>query len=610
MSFFTSNVAAIVKRYHTFHEEIIEAYHASTIDVVKTSDGEISARVDGKLLHSARFPIREAERTVSTGVPDRMIACICFGFGLGFYVKAALRRFADIPIFIVEPDVPLFLAGIATRDMTDLFSDERINLLLDVSAEDAAQALTTVPPGEIHIIAPRSLCRRHDAYYEALNARLSKLINRRRINKNTLERFGNRWIRNLASNLAAISHADGVSTIADAFHDIPALVLAAGPSLDEILPHIREIAKRALIIAVDTSLQACLRAGVRPDFVVVVDPQYWNARHLDRCDTSSSIIVSESSTYPSVFHREYLNLMFCSSLFPLGEYLESRIGEFGKLGAGGSVATTAWDFARYLGCSPIFMAGLDLGFPNNQTHFKGSTFEERAHLLATRLVPAEHAAFLALRDAGPYYVSSNSNGEVLTDKRLIIYRWWFENQLEMNPGIETFTLSKRGVAIDGMEYVSAQSLKSTMPELRDEHFIKHTLASAMKRVDRTAAVELIATELLDELDRLRMLSDTAIKHIEWMERNSQYTQDRLSALERLDDEIRQSGGKEIAGFLIQQTIEEIATHTDKSEENTGFEQSLWLYRMLGDSCKFHIRELRRGMRFFDKDSHVPHRNSQ
>ena len=76
------------------------------------------------------------------------------------------------------------------------------------------------------------------------------------------------------------------------------LVLGAGPSLDHILPFAAEIAERCVIIAVDTALAALARHAIQPDFAVVIDPQYWNSRHLDRVAPGGTVPICESSVNP------------------------------------------------------------------------------------------------------------------------------------------------------------------------------------------------------------------------------------------------------------------------------------------------------------------------
>ena len=146
---------------------------------------------------------------------------------------------------------------------------------------------------------------------------------------------------------------------------LPALVIAGGPSLDSLAPSLAALRERMVLVSVNTPLRACRERGVEPDFTVVVDPQFWASRSLDWTLAQDGVLVAEPSACPRIFRRETERFFLCSSLFPLGETLEAAVGEKGRLGAGGSVSTSAWDLARLLGARPLYAAGLDLGFPGH-----------------------------------------------------------------------------------------------------------------------------------------------------------------------------------------------------------------------------------------------------
>ncbi|HUX12450.1 MAG TPA: 6-hydroxymethylpterin diphosphokinase MptE-like protein, partial [Spirochaetia bacterium] len=355
--------------------------------------------------------------------------------------------------------------------------------------------------------------------------------------------------------------------------------------------------------AVDTSLGACLRAGVDPDFVVVVDPQYWNTRHLDQCRDGTSILISESSTHPRVFRQLKGLLYFCSSLFPLGEYIERQLGPLGKLGAGGSVSTSAWDFLRIVGCSPIYTGGIDLGFPDRQTHFRGSFFEERIHSLGTRRAPAEHHLFRYLTDAGPFKVPDNSGGTVLSDRRMIIYRWWFERQAEAYPSTATRSLSPHGVKLAGIPLASMEETLK-LPEQRD--WIDSELRSIRreeaepgsarpKSLRLTAAVRSLIQDL-GEIERIAREGVRTVAGAFEIASSGGNAVSFLDELNLLDEEISRSEHRNIVGFLLQKDAQSIVDRAHKEATIADvLENSDAIYRGLLESTEYHRRCLQNGL---------------
>ncbi|GHU86294.1 hypothetical protein FACS189473_5530 [Spirochaetia bacterium] len=348
--------------------------------------------------------------------------------------------------------------------------------------------------GKPEIIRNRALMTLDEAWYADAERHIGTWTSKDAVNQATLKRFGKRWVRNLAANMESIRDLPGVGRLAgvlrtcapQACGDIPVLLAAAGPSLDGIVPYLPALAERCVVAAVDTSLNLLLKAGVDPDFALVVDPQYWNVRHLDRAKAPKTCLVAESAVYPSAlrgflpqkvspsaenmaagaampytaaFERAYL----CGSVFPLGRFIEERVDPKGSLGTGGSVATTAWDFARLLGASSIWIAGLDLSFPGLKTHFKGALFENRALAESGRLDPAETRSVRALRDGLPFSAPSAEGGTVLTDRRLSLYAAWFENRFRLYPNLRNYSFSAGGLAIPGLIPAKPEDLLALPP---------------------------------------------------------------------------------------------------------------------------------------------------
>ncbi len=359
-------------------------------EIMSAASGEPTARFEGVYLHSPYAPASEARRLVEAELKGKPVGlCVFQGFGLGYQVEAFLSAFPESAAVVIEPDIPLFIEAMKHRDLSPILSSDRVKFLFNVQPQAVSGYLPENLAGELHVFKLRSLYARNKEYFQETDTAIKQYCSRKEINRNTLKRFGTLWVKNLVTNLHCFGSSRPVSSLAGVFKGIPAVVCAAGPSLDTILPVLPEIRERCLLIAVDTSLRGLRASGLSADFTVVVDPQYLNTRHIDRCGDHAGILVSESSTHPRVFRMVNGVRYFGGSLFPLGKRIEREIGSYGKLGAGGSVATSAWDLARILGCSPICMAGLDLSFPKNQTHYKGSFFEERAISECARYMQVE-----------------------------------------------------------------------------------------------------------------------------------------------------------------------------------------------------------------------------
>lgn len=572
-----------------------------------TPSGNPTLLYRGRYLHSRRDPVREAARLAESQIDGAAGCYVIGGFGLGYLAEEVLKRTCEVSVLVYEPNVSLFYKALEARDMTGFIGAVNLSFFLGTDAEAVISVLNGFSAEAVRALLLRAYYEIEPEALKPLEAALAAYRSRQEINTNTLTRFGKRWIRNLAANLPVMAAASPLEPLRRSCTGLPAVVFAAGPSLDLINPYLREIKKRCITIAVDTSLRWFKETGEEPDFLVVVDPQYWNSRHLDRLEAPHSLLVSESSTYPAVFRRAYRDILFCSSLFPLGEYLEGYTEIEGKLGAGGSVSTSAWDLARFLGASEIFMAGLDLGFPEKQTHYRGSMFEERAHFLSRRTLTAEEMNLKYITEADPEYQEDNQGGEVLTDRRLLLYRWWFENQMKQHRDRKTFSLSPRGIALEGIPFKPVEELLS-YPVARGEidarlGTVPDTISggpiSTERRLQpdkkRPEGLKSGLIDLLEELKGLRKLAKQGAGESEKLLkafRAGGPTAAMVETLNEIDSRIASSVSKDIAGFLLRKLLDSIAGGGSLGQEED-LRRSVRLYRELAASAQFHREVLSR-----------------
>ncbi|MCL2705965.1 MAG: DUF115 domain-containing protein, partial [Spirochaetaceae bacterium] len=449
--------------------------------IEKSAKGDPTVKIGDSYIHSKYNPIGEAKKVIeqyATQNSGQTYDCWVFGgFGLGYYVESFLDINDNAKIIIVEPEISMFAAAAQSRDLERIINSDRIYFVISAEPETVSTILNTMQFEKINYFQIISEYSMNQEYFDKVKKLVSAYISRKEVNNNTLRRFGKIWVKNLSQNLKEFALFPGLVDIQNVFSDIPALIVAGGPSLDQIFPCLKQLAKKYLIVAVDTSFNAVIAAGVVPDILIVIDPQYWNSRHLDRSssagENSETILISEPSTYSKIFRNFKNYKYFSGSIFPLGQYFEDATFHRGKIGAGGSVATSAWDFTRQAGCSETLFAGLDLGYPGKKTHFKGSFFEERAHTLSYRLHPASDMDFSLITDASLIETESNNGSTVFTDKRLEIYRQWFEEQLKMHT-LKTLSLSQNGVKIKSMEVIDLKTALDK-PDIRES--IDHKIDS-------------------------------------------------------------------------------------------------------------------------------------
>jgi hypothetical protein len=594
MSFLGSNLEALYSRHPALRRLGLEGAGEGPLRIQPASCGLPTAQLDGAYLHSRYDPRKEAARLLEAGLGKPPAGAVFLGFGLGYLPEAFAAALPGRRLAVVEREPALFRQALVARDLAGLLALPEASWHIGEEPEEVVMGLDDEVPGTPALLRLRPVYLRGLAYYRKLEALVQSLVDRREVNVNTLRRFGRLWVRNLLSNLELFLRSPGASRLEGLFTGLPALLLAGGPSLDSVLARLPELSERLVLVAVDTSFRLCLPTGVRPDILVTVDPQYWNTRHLDWADLEGTILVSEPSAHPRTFHRPELPpLYFISSFFPIGQLLEGITGPKGRVGAGGSVATTAWDLARLTGASPLYLAGLDLGYPGRRTHARGAFFEETAHALAGRLAPAEQHGFLALTDAGLFPMASASGGVTASDRRMVIYKWWFENQLKQHPGL-TRSLSAQGIRIEGLQLCALEPLLE-LPAIRPQIGARLRDLRSRPAPRSPAGLEARARNALAELaGDLSRLEGLARRGRQLAGRLAPGDRRSAEELNGVDGQILRLASRQVAGFLFQPLIRKIL-EGGSGTYREAVELSSELYEELADSAGYQAALIRRAL---------------
>ena len=443
----------------------------------KAKNGMISASEGGIRLHSAYNPEREAQSALNRDEVFSKSKIVFYGFGLGYHVtecaKLLLQKAEkNIQLVLIEPDIEHFFASMTLLDWTPVFELEKLVLAVGAPAEAVLPLLEDskqVNIGETGVSDAvffdiPAFTFHAASYFDAIRSIVKRNQRKNEINAATLRKFGKLWCRNSLNNLTEYEKCGNVSCLENKAcqtdgRSLPFLIIGAGPSLENVLPYLKEFQDRCITVCVETSLRALLRVGVQPDFVILTDPQFWAYKHIAGLSAPQSILITEVSAYPAVFRFNCRRVLICSSQFPIGSFVQKKLGLApGDLGTGGSVASSAWNFARLCGAREIFTAGLDFAFPGKQTHIKGSSAEQSYHMLASRLISPEKFTAASLYSANAVAGTDYTGLPVLTDSRMKMFAWWFEARLAACPETKTFTLDPRGLSVPGIVAVAPEAI--------------------------------------------------------------------------------------------------------------------------------------------------------
>ena len=145
----------------------------------------------------------------------------------------------------------------------------------------------------------------------------------------------------------------------DLAKDSLAIVVGAGPSLDETLPLLKDGLPKPVVIAADSSLMALRSVGMDPDFVISIDAE----KSYDSCSDGSyapGVAILSSQSHGSWQTKWKKDCRFLSGRVLTEDWLAQKGIAKTKLQTVSNAGLTALLFADFLGPSAITLVGMDL----------------------------------------------------------------------------------------------------------------------------------------------------------------------------------------------------------------------------------------------------------
>ncbi|NNM66797.1 MAG: DUF115 domain-containing protein, partial [Spirochaetales bacterium] len=452
MSWRETNIRALVERFPGLWESLGSLQIPAGVpepELLPSRSQVPTLKLGGRLAYSSYKPLQDAERSLPQLEMGTDVALMA-GWGLGYAALHFVALYPEVPLIVVEPDPRVFRLSLDAYDLTPVWKHPGLVLIVGGEPEVAAGLWNRFDFRNTQWIPFRWAFETYPSWMSALESAWQKQSTQARVNEDTLRKFYQLWIRHHVKN-GLVQGLLPLSALKDVERGRPIVIAAAGPSLSLHWDLLKENRQAYVLIAVDTAWNALRGAGLTPDYLVVVDGQYWNARHVDGPLEENTRVVAELTAHPRTFRLAPGRTFVGTSNVPFLKAWEEACGmSCAGLATGGSVATAAWSLALYLGASQVWFAGLDLGYPRSGTHVQGSQFEERFLRSAFRLIPAETESLSFLAGLPRHPHEATRGGWVLSDVRMDLYRAWLEADLARHPQIQAYNLSPIGSLIHGL----------------------------------------------------------------------------------------------------------------------------------------------------------------
>lgn len=381
--FFEKNIQALPQTVES-HADLVRQLQTTApiqdFEFQETQDGQYTLRYRGVFLHDSCKPVEEARDAIRSQCkpgPGRLH--LILGIGLG-YLLDELFQASEGQIIVYEPDLPLLRFILDNVDLSEPLRSGRISL-----ASSHRDVITLVRKQLYRQYQLDVLSVKGTAYLLAdeiplLMQALTELELDRVHDFKTGQAFHFQWLEQFFRNYSYFAQCPNADSLFHQFKDRPALVISRGPSLDQALDAIRDLAESVVLIAVGSAVHRLWEAGIIPDFAVFYDANGMKEQlHGIPHEVLRQIIFlvspfTQQICYESPARAKYVFLAQNNAQF--ADVLDQTLHcNHQRLEGGGTVSLIAFQMALAMQCNPVILAGQDLAFPNQQVYAGGITLE-------------------------------------------------------------------------------------------------------------------------------------------------------------------------------------------------------------------------------------------
>ncbi|WP_408955669.1 motility associated factor glycosyltransferase family protein [Natroniella sp. ANB-PHB2] len=515
-----NNLGFLDKKHSKLIRNLEVSIDEEKFKVIETKNGfkTVTINVEDKpiLLHSKYNPQREAERLINKFDLDYLNFIIVLGFGFGYHILELFEKIKDrdIQIFVIEKDITLFKEALKYQDFSMLFKSENFHLLINEELEeykiyDFISKNIDIVFSKFKILSLPAAIKYAPGYYKTVVEEINYLLDKIIINKATAVNEGKLWHENRLKNLNLFINNIGIDKLIDVAQDKPAIVVAAGPSLNKNIGYLKKVQGRALIICVDAALKSLLDKGIIPDVVVVLDGKksifkFFEGVNYDKL--KDSILAAPAQIQPKIFNDWSGYIVLTCLEDHIVKWLERYTGYKGRIVIGGSVSHVGFEFALSIGADPIIFVGQDLSFSEDATHVTGAANnkDKKQHEKKTK------KKLFRIKDI---------NGDLVwTRNDFYTYLKWYNYNIkkinESNHKRKFIDATEGGVRIEGTELMTLKEVINKY--CQDEDNIKEKIITKISTFEAEWDEKLILDlkNVIDDLDKIKKLAQKGLKRID------------------------------------------------------------------------------------------------
>lgn len=383
-----------------------------------------------------------------------------YGVGLGYYYQAAQSWLQEDPsrrLVFLEDNLAVIHRLFETNLGFQLVHDPQVQLHFFEDLEKSKELfhilywnffLTTLTVSGLKLYqdlkAEQYAHLKHTLAYEASvkNSLLTEYLE-----------YGVGFFKNFYPNILSLEGAYLADELFGKFHNIPAIICGAGPSLEKNLSLLGKLLNKALVFAGGSALNALSKRDIQPHFGAGIDP---NVPQYDRLSTNSSFET------PFFYRNRLLHKAFNtihgprlyvtgSGGYDISSFFEEGLGIKGTpIEEGHNVVNFCLEIAHALGCNPIIFVGMDLAYTDMKAYASGVIEDNRVE--AADITTTQNIDQAALLKTDIY------GKPIYTLWKWIAEAEWIGDFAKAHPDIRVINATEGGLGFPGVPNKTLQEV--------------------------------------------------------------------------------------------------------------------------------------------------------
>ncbi|WP_084243363.1 motility associated factor glycosyltransferase family protein [Planomicrobium okeanokoites] len=412
-------------------------------------------------IHSKYDPEKEAVKLINQiNDIDESKHVLFIGAGLGYHIRQLLTKFPRLTYSVYEPNLTVLKQFFSNFNVNEFPKSNMKNIITSRESKKLNFEIERLLNNNETNIFVYALPSYSNLYVDETKWIMQGIVKKLKYKRNNLvvnASFQTRWTTNSIKNFPFVLQTPNVLTDVDknAFEGKPAIIVAAGPSLNEEFENLRYIKENGLayIFSVGSAINSLIENGIYPDAACTYDPseknQYVIQKVKDLNINEIPLIFGSSVGYETLINYPGEKLHMFTSQDSISPYLVNKSAEGNMVMDASSIAVVTFQLLSLMKCNVIVLVGQNLGYQNNKRYAKGIEYNFISNELSEKEAETAHK----VKDVYGNYIDTTDGFDTMR-KQLEIYISKFS-------GIQVINTSKGGAHIEGADFIPLEEVISS-----------------------------------------------------------------------------------------------------------------------------------------------------